>query len=215
MDSDELKWPSPDWWLPCGHPRTCLVTSKESPDAKYCRECASIKFMREPMSCGHPRSCWGIDLQYAGIEGPKRCLACAEAALFKALKMKLPELERLLAQINGRTYEDGVYRFYHQSFKVFGRLQEATGMIVEHLHALAPERRFNNWFTQIVTEGTGKEFTHSDNDHWPERTRPIVEAFFHARYFLDMAVKYGRELQQPPSMLPSGWAAFLCLFDLR
>jgi hypothetical protein len=46
-------------------------------------------------------------------------------------------------------------------------------------------------------------------------TRPFVEAFFHARYFLAMAVKYGRELEFPPALMPSGWAAVLYLFDLR
>ena len=44
---------------------------------------------------------------------------------------------------------------------------------------------------------------------------PIVEAFFHAKYFLEMAVRYGRTLESPPRKLPSGWAAFLYLYDLR
>ncbi len=83
------------------------------------------------------------------------------------------------------------------------------------LQALAPNRPLNQRFMQIVHEGTGKEFTLEDNAHWPERTRPILEAFFHARYFLEMAVKYGRELEAPPNLLPSGWAAFLYLYGLR
>lgn len=41
------------------------------------------------------------------------------------------------------------------------------------------------------------------------------QAFFHARYFLDMAVKYGTELDAPPQMLPSGWAGLLYLYNLR
>jgi hypothetical protein len=48
-----------------------------------------------------------------------------------------------------------------------------------------------------------------------KETRPIIEAFFHARYMLEMAVSYGKELERPPSVLPSGWAALLYLFDLR
>jgi hypothetical protein len=43
----------------------------------------------------------------------------------------------------------------------------------------------------------------------------MLEAFFHARYFLEMAVKYGRELELPPTLLPSGWAALLYLYNLR
>ena len=31
------------------------------------------------------------------------------------------------------------------------------------------------------------------NQRWTEATRPIVEAFFHARYFLEMVCKYGAE----------------------
>lgn len=41
------------------------------------------------------------------------------------------------------------------------------------------------------------------------------EAFFHARFFLKMAVKYGEELDEAPSTLPSGWAALLYLYNLR
>jgi hypothetical protein len=46
-------------------------------------------------------------------------------------------------------------------------------------------------------------------------SRPIVEAFLHARYFLEMAVRYGRELKATPMPLPSGLAALLYLYDLR
>jgi hypothetical protein len=42
----------------------------------------------------------------------------------------------------------------------------------------------------------------------------VVEAFFHARYFLEMAVRYAH-LDSPPSLLPSGYAALLCLYQLR
>ncbi len=39
------------------------------------------------------------------------------------------------------------------------------------------------------------------------------EAFFHARYFLEMACRYAN----PPEghVLPSGWAGLLSLFELR
>lgn len=47
-----------------------------------------------------------------------------------------------------------------------------------------------------------------------EVTRPILEAFFHARFFLEMAVRYA-DLQAPPQPLPSGYAALLYLFGLR
>jgi hypothetical protein len=136
-------------------------------------------------------------------------------ALFANLRAALPELEKLKARCDGSWgAEDGLYRFYHQSFKVYG-LQDMTKSIVDALAALAPDRQLNEWFLLIVAEGTGKIFTNDDNQRWLEVTRPIVEAFLHARFFLDMICKYGRELEAPPNSLPSGWAAVLYLYRLR
>jgi hypothetical protein len=80
---------------------------------------------------------------------------------------------------------------------------------------LAPERPLNGRFLAIIEAGTGKTWQREHNRRWDEETRPILEAFFHAHYFLEMAVRYGKELTAPPSVLPSGWAAFLYLYDLR
>jgi hypothetical protein len=137
-----------------------------------------------------------------------------EEALLQNLRRDREELERLLARCDDRwVYEDSMYRFYHQSFKVFG-LQRTTRAIVQRLQALAPDRPLNPWFSQIVEAGTGKKFQSEDNARWIEVTRPILEAFFHARFFLEMAVRYA-DLQEPPRMLPSGYAALLYLFGLR
>ena len=73
----------------------------------------------------------------------------------------------------------------------------------------------NSSFERILAEGTGKTFTPEANKAWDATTRPLVEAFFHARFFLEMAIKYADELDEPPSMLPSGWAALLYLYNLR
>ena len=136
-------------------------------------------------------------------------------ALFQNLQTQLPELENLLAQCSSHWgYEDPIYRFYHHSFKVYG-LQDQTLKIVKALQALAPQTKLNAQFVSIVEAGTGKVFKNSDNRRWDSVTRPILEAFFHARFFLEMAVKYGRDLQAPPNTLPSGWAALLYLFNLR
>lgn len=135
--------------------------------------------------------------------------------LFSKLKASLPALRKLLDEYSGHWgYEDPVYRLYHQSFKVYA-LEEATMTIVAALQSLAPARDLNEWFLQIVKDGTGKAFELEHNRRWLEVTRPIVEAFFHARYFLEMGVRYGKELKAPPRLLPSGWAAFLYLYDLR
>jgi hypothetical protein len=138
----------------------------------------------------------------------------AEGALLLSLRRDRGELEKLLAECSDHWgYEDSVYRFYHQSFKVYG-LQSRTRSIVQRLQALAPDRPLNPWFVQIVQVGTGKVFKSEDNARWTEVTRPILEAFFHARFFLEMAVRYA-DLQEPPQLLPIGYAALLYLFGLR
>jgi hypothetical protein len=131
------------------------------------------------------------------------------------LQAQLAELETLLRQCSNHWgYEDPVYRFYHHSFKVYG-LQDEIVKIVQALQELAPQLTLNEQFLRIVAEGTGKVFTPKDNRNWDAVTRPILEAFFHARFFLEMTVKYGKKLKAPPLSLPSGWAAVLYLYNLR
>lgn len=135
--------------------------------------------------------------------------------LFKNLKKDLPDLTNLLDRINGEWYgEDGFYRFYHQSFKVYF-LQSVTEEVVLTLSNLLPNQPFNSWFEEIILEGTGKCFEYEHNKRWLKETRPIIEAFSHAKYFLEMAVKYGKKLNNPPIVLPTGWAALLYLYNLR
>lgn len=137
------------------------------------------------------------------------------AKLFRNIKQQLPKLEQLLARVEDHWgMEDGIYRFYHNSFKVF-RLQVVTGEICQALQALLPDRPMNKCFSGIVKDGTGRQFEMTYNEDWPRHTRAIVEACFHAHYFLKMVCKYGRELEVPPDALPSGWASVLYLFDLR
>jgi hypothetical protein len=140
-----------------------------------------------------------------------------EATILKKIKERLPELEAMLESVSGPWgYEDPVYRFYHQSFKVYG-VQKQTRKIADLLRSLAPEgcvpRQF---FEEIMAAGAaGKEFERSHNREWTKQTRPMLEAFFHARYFLEMAVKYGKELDELPPFLPPGWAALCALYGLR
>ena len=138
-----------------------------------------------------------------------------EVKLLAAAKEALPRLEQMWQEANSHWgYEDPVYRFYHQSFKVY-YLQEDTAEIVKALQDLAPHLPLNPWFTQIVGEGAAEQFSPEVDQRWVEATRPILEAFFHARYFLEMVCKYGQDLTEPPQSLPSGWAAVLYLYGLR
>lgn len=138
----------------------------------------------------------------------------AEAKLLENLHSRSAELAALLEKCSSHWgFEDPVYRFYHQSFKVY-YLQEQTTRIVAVLESLAPERSLNEWFLDIVRQGSGKVFKPEDNADWTRTTRPIVEAFFHARFFLEMAVRYS-QIRHAPSPLPSGYAVLLHLYGLR
>jgi hypothetical protein len=141
--------------------------------------------------------------------------AMPEAALLASIKKSIDELEKLLEDSHNHwLYEDPVYRFYHHSFKVYP-MQRSTESIVAALQALRPEDPLNDDFMQVVRDGTGKSFSEEANRDWRGSTRPILEAFFHAKFFLEMVVKYGRALEEPPTPLPSGWAAVLYLYGLR
>src|SRR2546426_12707223 len=122
---------------------------------------------------------------------------------WRTLKARWSVLDKLLKAINSHSvYEDLVYRFYHQSFKVY-YLQEYTKGIVEALKSLAPSgTSFSPMFDEIYQAGaSGKQFEMKHNKDWTAHTRVFLEAFFHAKYFLEMAVKYGKELESAPTML--------------
>ncbi len=138
----------------------------------------------------------------------------AEATLLANLRARHAELLDLLEDVSDHWgYEDPVYRFYHHSFKVYA-LQATIRAIVDRLADLLPDQPLHPWFLAIVDAGTGHRFEPEHNARWTEITRPILEAFFHARFFLDMAVRYAT-LEEPPNPLPSGYAALLYLYGLR
>lgn len=112
--------------------------------------------------------------------------------------------------------EDYVYRFYHQSFKVFGATTQIK-QAKELFQKLAPDSSpLNDWFSEIADAGIGKEFDFaSTNQIWLTETRPILEAFWHSKYFLEQMLIAADELKESPQFLPSGWAAVLYLYDLR
>jgi hypothetical protein len=148
---------------------------------------------------------------------PVRTIPDSHRQLLRNLTENLAELERLLGRVSDDSEdgEDLLYRFWHQSFKVYG-LQQHTLTITDALAELAPTgTQLNGWYHQIVTEGTGHTFTLASNDDWLRATRPIVEAYLHALSLLRLAVRYGRQLDQVPHVLPSGWATLLHLYGIR
>lgn len=135
--------------------------------------------------------------------------------LLAVIREFLPELATLHEAMDG-AYEDGLYRFYGQSFKVYGlqtyteRARELFGRM-----AAAASVTLDDRFLEILQVGTGKHFEMDHNRDWSFHTRPIVEAFLHARYFVEMMDHYGQTLETAPTLLPSGWAAILVLFRQR
>ena len=135
--------------------------------------------------------------------------------LLDSIKAQLTELEELVVEFQC-IYPDGIYRFYHHSFKVY-QLQDLTSSAVEFFKsiAIATDSQLCDWFEQIVAAGTGKTWEIDHNQQWLQHTRPIVEAFLHTKYFLEMMITYAQELVSAPAILPSGWAAILELYNRR
>lgn len=153
-------------------------------------------------------------------EKPPRRLTAEERLardqmLLDILKRELPQLEDLLARMRG-WYVDRMYRFYYQSFKVYD-MQEFTTEAVELFRSFGSEvnQPLNKWFEAIVAEGTGKTFEFEHNREWLRHTRPIVEAYWHAMYFVEMMVLCARTIDRAESVLPSEWAAVLMLYGMR
>lgn len=136
--------------------------------------------------------------------------------LLANLKSALPSLRSTRDKISNEWVGvDLIYRFWHQSFKVYG-LQSYTQVVAAELEALAPQgTNLHPWFSSILSQGTGKLFDLSHNDDWLAHTRPILEAFWHAAHMLDIAIEAAETLEHAPAMLPSGWATLLELFQIR
>ncbi len=141
-----------------------------------------------------------------------------EQILLANLKSHHDALARLFLSLSDRAYEDAIYRYYAHSYKLYRHTPHRTNEIVSALRQLAPSgTHLCVAFEQLVQVGIQENaFSLAFNEDWSKNSRPYIEAFFHARYFLEMAVKYGASLDSAAlTSLPSGWAALLCLYDIR
>jgi hypothetical protein len=96
-------------------------------------------------------------------------------ALLARIKARLPELEAALQEL-AADEEDGVYRFFHGSFKVF-HLQKpvraAHQLITEIRGELDPPFAY---FEEVVKAGTEGTFDGArTNAHWEAETEPIPQ----------------------------------------
>ena len=139
--------------------------------------------------------------------------------LLNNIKKNLPFLEERLDDANSHwNSEDLIYRYYHGSFKVY-RIQSLTQMLYNALEEISPHNNkkiLNSSFLKIISEGVcGISWKPEHNQEWDEICRPFLEAFFHSRYFLEMAIKYGKKYDSVPTIIDSGWAALLELYEIR
>jgi hypothetical protein len=136
--------------------------------------------------------------------------------LLRTLQENLEPLREKLAVLEDEWVgEDLVYRFWHQSFKVY-MLQGYTESVVKMLRELAPtERGLHPWFEEIVEAGTGHRFEMSHNKEWTQHTLPIVHAFFHARHMLSLTVRCAEEMEGVSPFISSRFATVLELYQIR
>ena len=137
-----------------------------------------------------------------------------ERLLLERLAIHSVELEKLIKVMGSHwNFEDHFYRYYHQSFKVY-QTQETTTQAVKLLRQILPERELNSNFARIIQEGAGKIFDLEHNSDWDSHTRPMLEAYAHSKFMIEMAARYAN-LKLPPQPMPSGYTALLYLYDLR
>jgi hypothetical protein len=135
--------------------------------------------------------------------------------LLENTKSNRDELEKLLLHFKSEE-PDLVYRFYHQSFKVF-YMVPLIERADELFRQLAPDGvEINKWYSLIAKGGVGRKFdSETTNDNWLGEVPPMLMAFWNAKYFLEQMLVAADELDEAPQVLPSGWAAVLYLYDLR
>ena len=137
--------------------------------------------------------------------------------LFQRIKENEDTIWNLYKKCGGHIYEDRMYRFYHSSLKVFW-LQDVIKETVELLTMLNVNDppQFDKWFVDIVAEAQAKgEFKKEYRDNFQKHARPVVEAFLHCKYFLDMLVKCIKIEEEPTEIAPSGWLALTELYNIR
>ncbi|BAU29727.1 hypothetical protein DFP93_106104 [Aneurinibacillus soli] len=141
-----------------------------------------------------------------------------EGKLLQGIQKRKSEIISLYEK-GKRVRDDGVYRYYRTSAKVYFGMQKYTEQLIDFFRSLiqwdGDSQELNANFMRIMESGTGKKFTHDMNCRWEEETRPIVEAFFHALYMLEMIVDYGLRKEDVSLGIEPGWGSVLYLYGLR
>ena len=130
------------------------------------------------------------------------------------IKSEKETLDNLVSSFE-KSEPEFIYRFYHQSFKVFG-YKELIRYTVQFLEKLAPESsNLNVWYQGIIDLGLAKDFTDSTNDNWLSETQPLVEAFWHTKFFVTQMKSSAVSLEPLQKFCLTFGAAVLYLYGLR
>ncbi len=134
--------------------------------------------------------------------------------LLSNIKKNRSRLDRSLSHIK-KVEGDLVYYFYHQSWDIF--LYRSTLDTNKALfESFSPDKKpLNSWFLSIYETAVGKKFNDSTNLKWKSETQPILDAYWHTRYFLEQMLIAVDELETAPEVLPRDWGAVLYLYNLR
>ena len=95
-------------------------------------------------------------------------------------------------------------------------MNSLTDQAANFFREIAPESLpLNSWYLEITNSALSKGFDDETNSKWFEEILPVLQAFWHAKYFLEQMIQAADELETAPQILPSGWAAVLYLYNLR
>ena len=148
--------------------------------------------------------------------------------LAENVKANLPKLKKLAKQCKATWGgEDHFYRFYHHSFKVY-YANLLTKEIVEALRSCAPPAEdyvspggvvsqrcvMNKMFMEIVEDAINRKFTYAVNNNWLGETRQVIEAFLHAKFFLELVIKFSDMLLEGRRGGEPGYVAVLNLYTI-
>ena len=134
-------------------------------------------------------------------------------ALLARVRANLPALEALQREM-AEAAPLGLLRFYASDLRVFelGRfVQQAAALF----RAIAGDGELTLPFGIIMQSATAGHLDLRGSRVWVMSALPVLTAFHHCAALVDLHVHYGRELDRMPDVLPAGWAALLCLYNLR
>jgi hypothetical protein len=133
--------------------------------------------------------------------------------LLNRIKDRLPALEELQQEM-AEAEDIGFLHFYRSDPSVYD-LRKLTAQAASLLRDIAADGELALSFEVIMQDATASKLDLTSSRMWILSATPTIAGFYHCRFFVERLVRYGHELEQSPDMLPSGWAAILCLYCLR